>query len=255
MTRYSILAGAWAFVLLAGFPLYSQAPTVATNSLVSAGHLSPFGRNANRAIGDRLVTPGKERVVLLGQLTLGSLGQVSNVQCTIEFPGKLRLDNLSNATSLIWNPAGGGTAKANLNSDQLGLIETLLEDSVDQFLSDEIAGMPRRAFTQSFRTPGAAAGSPAFDVVQVVTSDSAAGDGAHISKLYLFRSDTHLLDRVLYKTAAGRVQTAFLGWTAVNGQMIPMRVTRSVNGSLVMDLKLTGASVGPKLPDSMFGSN
>ena len=64
-------------------------------SYLRKGQLSPYHRDVLRALGDRLETPGKERLVLSGVLARfdGKQTTTSTVNVTAEYPGNLRVDD------------------------------------------------------------------------------------------------------------------------------------------------------------------
>jgi hypothetical protein len=102
----------------------------------------PF-RGIAAALGDRFLTPGKERATFVGTRT--ESGKTSPCTLTYELPNKFRIDDtgLQAATLLFDGATLSGSNRALAEADQ-DRVESLLDDVPDTLLFSRIHGaLPR----------------------------------------------------------------------------------------------------------------
>jgi hypothetical protein len=223
------------------------------------GQLPPHCREYARTLGDRLLVKGKERVILAGTLSLPTAGvAAANVQVTLEPPNKIRIDNLTVASSVAFD--GTTLAKNNgaVAQQDYATIDSFSTDFTDLFLFSQLTGGASRLVTQGARLMdgGKPVDPPVYcDVVHTTVSDTVRGMLRQTMKSYCFNSTTKLLERVSYtdpNSPQTQVQTVYSNWQLIQGQRVPGKVARYENGSQVMLFQLAGATVGPTAADTAF---
>jgi hypothetical protein len=226
------------------------------NRYVRRGLLSPrLALNLN-ALGNRLESPGQERLILMGNLRLGG-EEKREFAAFLEFPDKLRLSfGGRKERVLIFD---GQQTKALLTpADDLDLIETLVYDSAEHFFAAQMQGNATRFLGSRFRMDDGANpdyNGPYFDVYKIADQIKASGQDRP-AKLYYFNSDTLLLERVSYVInrdgAEISVETRLSDWRATDGQQVPRRIERFENEKPVFVLTLWSAAVAHRADDGMF---
>jgi hypothetical protein len=224
---------------------------------IQPGGLMPPLRGALRVMGDRLQRPGKERLTLAGTLTLD--GEATEFALVSEFPGKLRLVLAGGGRGrhvLVFDERDGDRGAA--EGRDADLLETLAFDTAEHFFEGQSRGLGTRLLGTRFRDDGGPGGGESFyDIYQVGESVGVGRAPRLRSKLYLVNSDTQLLERVRYEDGGGaeatRVEVAF-EWQQIDGQRVPRRVTRTVDGKTILTLDVRTASVGPRADDGVFAA-
>jgi hypothetical protein len=204
-------------------------------------------------LGNRLETPGQERLALVGRWRVAGAGQPSEFAATLEFPDKLRLTVAAPQNRVI--TFDGQQTKT---ADALDLIETLVYDSAEHFFAAQMQGNAMRFLGARFRTDDGLTpdyDGPYFDIYKIADQVKASGE-ERPAKLYYFNSDTLLLERVTYVINRGgseiNVETKLSDWHLVNGQQVARRIERLENGSSVFVLTIRSAGLGRRADDSMF---
>lgn len=230
---------------------------------VERSSLPPGLREILKTAGDRTERPGKERLVMAVALTRGVGSQSSPAGLTVEFPGRLRLEEQSGGQTrvIIFDgqsaTAAGGEALGRADED---LIETLVYDSVEHFFVGQARGAATRPLGPDFQSEGDLAaggdGGPSYEVYEVTEAVNVGGGPRERVKLYHFNSDTRLLEKVQYQLqrdgAAVAVEVRLGGWHAVQGQKLPARVVRLENNFPVLTLDITSTTIAPRADDHIF---
>jgi len=225
------------------------------HAYVRRAQLSPRLALNLGALGNRLEQPGKERLILMGNLRLSGDAK-REFAAFLEFPDQLRMsfggpkDRL-----LIFNGQQSLTAPT---SEDLDLIETLVYDSAEHFFAAQMQGHATRFLGARFRTDDGANpdyNGPYFDVYKI-SDQIKASEQDRPAKLYYFNSDTLLLERVMYVInrdgAEIKVETKLSDWRATDGQQVPRRIERCENGKSVFVLTLWSVAVAHRADDGMF---
>lgn len=232
------------------------------DSLIRPALLTPRMSAALRMTGDRLVQPGKERLILTGTLSRPQTGQTMNVRLLREFPRKLRLetDEAGKRTITLFDKdkklMKTGTASNRLDED---LVESLVFDSVESFFRCRMEGMPIRLLGTRFLLEGddsADAGRKYFDIYQTVAPVKIGNKQRTRLKMFCFNSDTLQLERVRYqkgKTDGGTdVEIRFSNWLDIGGLPIPGTIRRLEDGVEALVLDFSSAQFGSKQQDASF---
>jgi hypothetical protein len=210
------------------------------------------------ALGDRLISPGKERVVLAGTLTAGKIA--TQVVLTSELPGKFRLDETGGpARKITFDGASLQSATTQAPADQ-DLMESLFADTPETLLYGTSQGAAIRVLGFRFRSDDGKTPNyqgPYTDVIEFSLPVSVRADRAMHTKLYKFDSGTHLLNSVRYflPTSDPKVKQAvetLITWQTINGQLTPATITRTQDAATVFIFRAVSASVGASASDGLF---
>src|SRR5207245_1603940 len=106
------------------------------------------------ALGDRIQEAGKERLTLAGSITDGQ-NKVTAAKLVWEVPGRLRFDRIGGpAASLIFDDSSGLLNASSVSQSDLGILESLLNDSAEAFIYGFSQGHAHRFVGGRFRTDG-----------------------------------------------------------------------------------------------------
>jgi hypothetical protein len=234
-------------------------PALSAINYVRRGLLWPQLRPMSRALGDRLEKPGKERLILVGAMRRASKRNENRpTRLILEFPDRLRLEEQDGVT--VYNK-DFASSNGVLEKNEQDEVESLLFDFVDHFFAAQMQGAATRFLGSRFRLDDGANPNytgPYYEVYQVTDRIAVKQEVREQPKLYLFNSDTLLLERVRYQVErdgeAVEVEVLISGWRKVDGQQIPGAITRTENGAPVLALSITSAAIGGKLNDGIFGA-
>ena len=232
---------------------------------VERSSLLPGLREVLKTAGDRMERPGKERLVMACTLARGGVSQSSPAALTLEFPGRLRLEEQSGGQARVVTFDGQGAAViggAALGRADEDLIETLVYDSVEHFFVGQVRGAATRPLGPNFQSEGDLAaggdGGPSYDVYELTETVRVGGEPRERVKLYYFNSDTRLLEKVQYQVqrdgAEVRVEVRLGGWHTVQGQKLPASVVRVENNFPVLAIAVTSTAIAPRADDRIFGN-
>jgi hypothetical protein len=233
-------------------------PAVKATGYVSRPYLWPRLRDAVRALGDRVEKPGKERLILTGQMSRASRGSNKlDVRLILEFPNKLRLEEQDRVTT--YDGIALGSSASAMGKAEEDDIESLLFDSAEQFFIGQMQRQGTRELGSGFRAENTGIGNGGvtfYDIYQMVEQRSLKKDVRHQSKFYYFNSATMLLEKVSYQIERdgkpAKVEVRISGWKKVDGQQVPGKIARLVNGAPILELDITSAALGPASPDGIF---
>ena len=210
-------------------------------------------RWALNELGTRLERPGKERLILTGELQQSA--ESLPVQLVLEFPDRLRFVHSRGAGRTI--TFDGKETKARGSASDLNerdLVDSLVYDSADHFFISLTRGGAIRAAGSRFLSD-----EGTYTDVYELTDSVHGNSRQHLqTKSYHFNSDTLLLEKVRYFSepdgAGIRVETRFAGWKTTDQQKIPTRVTRLENGALVWTLLIKSVELKSGSDDGIFNT-
>jgi hypothetical protein len=216
-------------------------------------------RPVSKALGDRLEKPGKERLILAGDLRRASKKNKSRpARLILEFPDRLRLEEQDGVT--IYNNDDFAYSNGILKKNERCEVESLLFDFVDHFFAAQMRGATTRFLGSRFRLDNGENPyytGPFYELYQVTDRILVKQEVREQPKLYFFNSDTLLLELVRYKIERGgdpvEVEVLISGWRKVDGQQIPSAITRTEDSAPVLALSITSAAVSGKQNDGIFG--
>jgi hypothetical protein len=264
-----LAAGAFALTGRARWAVVSQPlkqdlavaqPTPNLNGYVLRAALRHSLGNALGVLGDRLEKPGKERLTMLG--TLRRQGSTQAVPCRLflEWPRRVRLEE-QGAQPRVYGSDGNDkwALGSPLSVADQEVIETLAFDSAEGFFQGQVQGFATRALSTRARADNGTTPNytgPFYDIYQV--SDRI-GSGLALRmqpKLFLFNSNTLLLERVRYQIERASnptpVEVQISGWQSLNGQQVPTSISRLEGGASVLTLTITSAAFGQRQNDGIF---
>ena len=228
------------------------------NAYVRRAQMSPrLAMNLN-ALGNRLEKPGQERLALVGTWRVAGTAQQREFAATLEFPDKLRLTVGGPQNRVITFDGEQTKAAQTPAADDLDLIETLAYDSAEHFFAAQMQGNAMRFLGARFRTDDGSTpdyDGPYYDVYKIADQIKASGE-ERSAKLYYFKSDTLLLERVTYVVNRGgseiNVETKLTDWRVIDGQQVARRIERSENGKSVFVLTMRSVGLGRRADDNIF---
>lgn len=208
-------------------------------------------RWALNELGNRLEQPGKERLIVTGELQRRS-GSVP-VQLILEFPGQLRLVVQDSSTYVVTFDGNEAKVLGSLpDVRERDLIESIVHDSVDHFFTSQRRGAAVNALGSRFLSDD----GTYRDIYELTDSfNGNAGRRVH-TKTYHFNSDTLMLEKVRYLTDRGeasiQVETRFADWQTTEQQKLPTRITRLENGDAVWTLLVKSIALRSMSDDGIF---
>jgi hypothetical protein len=207
-----------------------------------------------RLLGDRLRKPGKERVVMTGTLVQSS-GAAASVTLVRELAGNVRIEKQGGKGPIVFNP-GDGKAVEDVGQDDEGLLESLAYDWPDQLFVAHGDGTAMRLVVPKaqLRQNGKLTGQ-FYDIYEVRDEIQTGKTTRMRSAHFWLNSDTDLLERVLYRSPSGRVVVKYSQWAVIEGQRIPGRVERLVDGKPSFTLTFTSAAFAASDKSAGVGQN
>lgn len=218
------------------------------------------------ALGSRLEKTGFERTTLIGTISRPnqSGGAKLPLRLFLERPGRVRLEEQNGSrkqTTIFDDQSGKGLSKdgETPTEDDENKIETLAFDITDRFFLGLIDGQAARLIGLRFRMDDGKTANytgPFYDVYQMLDDVGVTGERRSQHKLFLFNSNTHLLEIVRYELTRNgqktKVEIQYKGWQQFNGHTFPTNWTRTENRTPVWTLEFSSVIVGPSLPDNIF---
>jgi len=214
------------------------------------------------ALGDRLEKPGRERVTLQGNVIFAGASQHLPITLVWELPGRLFIALQRGADQRTLTFDGEKViGNRQIDSPEHVLLETLFYDGAERFFTSQMGEATSRHLGSNFRTDDGTTADyagPFYDIYQLTDTLRTGSEVRRQSKLYLFNSQTKLLEYVRYTLMrdgqAVNVEVQMTDWRRVQGQQVPRRIKRLENGSSVFDLTITTVAHGPRLADEIFGT-
>jgi len=221
---------------------------------VNRMRLRPQLRDAIRVLGDRLEKPGKERLILTGQLSRDQ-GEKQNVRLILEYPDKLRLEEASGVT--VFDGKDLKSSKAKLSKKEEDEIESLLSDSVEHFFEGQSNGQATRFLGSRFRMDDGLAQNyrgPFYEVYFVNDQAKVKKEKGAQPKEYYLNSDSLLLERIRYEAqdTKAKFEVQFSDWQKFDDQLIPRRITKLENGTPTLSLTISSVATGARQSDTIF---
>jgi hypothetical protein len=207
------------------------------------------------ALGERVVVPGKEKVILMGRYVDASGNRPAQV--TYQAPGLVRLDGFKpGPTSLTFD--GSRTSGANTALDD-AVVETFIMDTAEGMLSSTRAGAGLRLLGRQFQPNPKKFPTytgPRFDIYEVVAPVRSRQNQLVRLKRYYFDSKTGWLLRTRYRDASSSphitIETRFSEWRTVDRSAYPGRIDRYENGQPVFSFVVVNVSAGPRVEPAAF---
>jgi hypothetical protein len=256
--------GAWLLALLqialVSLPsMYAQtsAPTAASAAMVQPAAIPSSARVLLAAQGDRLTTPGKERLTVQASMTDSNGSRTARIIWGM--PGRFRYDETGGGKTIAFDSKAAASALSMPAAADLDLVETLFSDGAESFFENLGSGVAYRFLGYGFRADDGTTPSytgPVHDIYQVLVPLTFRKDQTARPKFFYFDSRTRLLAKVRYAVppSAGStvVETVYSGWTQVNGQMLPGKIERSENGKITLSVTSQVASFSAAATDGVF---
>ena len=207
------------------------------------------------ALGDRVKSAGKERVLLTGTLQLGAQ-PAAPATVTLELPGRLRIEHAAGRARVLVFDLTESKGRAVIDDEDEELIESLGLDNAEQFLDqlDERASV--RLLGHGFRLLNETGFGSSVDIYEVAVPMPSRRDKQVRIKHFMFDTQTGLMRRVAYTISKGgvsvRVETVLSDYAPIEGNNLPGRIVRRENGREVMRFQRTAAAISPRANDNAF---
>lgn len=260
MSRLSRYLASTAMFLVANHVvnLSAQTPGPLARPHLSASSLPAHVSGLAPALGNRLVRPGKERMVITGVLRQG----VGEFPLTLiwELPGKFRLEMRDPQPRTIVSDGQQHRVAGGAITDQdQQRMESLVGDTAESFLFQVRGGVGTRLLGRRFRTDDGRRPNyqgPLFDIFVIGGPALVRTDRVPRQKMFYFDSRTGLLQSVRYmilkQGSQVVVQTQFSEWRLVDGQFVPGLIARREGTENVFSYRVMTAAFGPQVSDNTF---
>jgi hypothetical protein len=200
------------------------------------------------AAGDRYYKPGHERVVATGTIVRGAAAAVP-VQVTWEFPGKVQIEESGSITT--YNSASPN--QPNRSSAQMDTLETLVEDTIDGFLTAHAGNAGTHVIGRGFQVDGHP--GQFLDIIRLTAKSGVRPSATTTIKEYQMDSRSRLLAVTAYHTATNvAVAVSFSNWQNTQGQLLSKTIVRSENGVAVFTLNFITVAYSAAANDGKFGN-
>jgi hypothetical protein len=213
---------------------------------VRAGALWPQLRWNLRALGDRLERPGKEQVVLTGTMTRAGTPIPAPAVLNLEAPNRITVTTQSGLQNQVLTFDSTPASWAALTLAERDLVETLFFDNAESFFFGQMKGSATRCLGFRFRLDES---NTSYDIYAVANGSTLPSSNVQGTKLFLFNSDTHLLDLVRYQVGRNgnsiRVEVRLGNWQELGGQKVARRIDRFENGTNVMTFSIDNVVFAP----------
>lgn len=232
----------------------SSADNSKTNKLVATHRISSSHRAFLKSAGDRYEKEGKERLILVGTAELFSNGVKSStlrVRVTLEFPDRLKIENLENGERVNFDGAVSQKSAGGLSKQDLDLAESLLSDSTDGFFAALLHGAAAKTIGSYYQLSPMDK-SAYCSLVQLRDVVKVRNESQSSVKVYCFDSQTGKLRSVRYASGGSAIETGFADWMDVAGQPVPRKVVRLENGKQTIVVSITAASMSTTAADGFF---
>lgn len=227
---------------------------------LDGGKVPAFAEPLLRVMGDRLVRPGKERLVING--TLSDAGGVRAIRFISEIPMKARIEDFAGMGATVTLDVEGRvqSSKGSASDSDLDLLETLALDRAEGILYSLAQGNAGRFLGRGFR-PARGLGKqyrgPVYDIVDVTAPTLFRTEKPERFRRCYFDSATGLLLKVQYEQVRDgrtvKVETVFGGWGEVDGQQVPRVIERLEDGQTAFTFQATALGLTGKANDGVFG--
>ncbi|HZS45953.1 MAG TPA: hypothetical protein VFC63_12690 [Blastocatellia bacterium] len=228
---------------------------------VQRARLQPLLRAALETIGDRLEKPGKEAVVITGQLTRNTAkGQVTGpVRIILQQPNHIRIEEPGSNNHITTFDGQSARASAGLADrfDQ-DLIESLVYDSADRFFLGQMQELSAKLLGSGYRLDDGADPnySGGYYHLYQIRDHISIAEGRDQFKQYFINRDSLLLELVRYDLVRDSrtvgVEIHLNNWQEKDGQRFPASIVRFENKQQVMALTINSINVGAKLDNGLF---
>jgi hypothetical protein len=219
-----------------------------------ASERNPFERmpqpvkRLTAALGDRARAPGKERIVLAGQLS-DDRGAPIKARVILQLPDLVRLEGFR-AGNLAISFDGEARARGATQADE-SLLETFAMDTAEGMLRSIQAGA--YAEIAGLSVADSETGRP-YDIYEVISPVRTTADQRLRSKHYFFDSQTGYLAFTRYSDGPlhANVEVRFSEWRVVEGSAYPGRIDRLDNGRPTFSFIVSQVSAGPRSEPAEF---
>jgi hypothetical protein len=189
---------------------------------------------------------------MTGVLTIGGSHHqvtIARIQDDAGERTSIALDN--GPATLVWDGTNGAVSGGSpAAGSERSLIERLALDSPDQFIMAQLRAASYQTIASSARPVSAANNNnytgPVWDIVRV--AEPARGN-PHLPlsafRLYHINVGTGLLDKVVSVEDGQPIEADVLAWANQGGDLVPSHITWNQGSQVLMDLTLTGVSLGP----------
>lgn len=206
-------------------------------------------------VGTRLASPGRERLNVVGTLTMAGKSIPGSV--VWELPGKLRIERLGEKVITATAPPLAVTpAQEALSAAEDDLVESLLNDRQEAFLYEVRNGsMPRSVARLVYQSKEAALREtgPVFDIYETAAQPDKRARASARAKRYFFDSFSGQLGKVVYLIDRDGqklvVETLLSNWQILEGVRLPLTIERRHNGAVIFTFVAASVVVSARSSD------
>ncbi len=205
------------------------------------------------ALGPRVQAPGQERLVLDGVLVQGD--SKTPLRVIRELPGLLRIEAAGGAGNALVFDGRNLTGRTGTGVKDEDLAEMFEIDSSEHFLNN-ISTAPLRMLGQRFHVRGETGFGAEVDLFEMVVPIRFGRETIMRTKQFMFDTRTGLLRRVAYRIQTGpqtfNIQTVLSDYSQAQGDALPGRIDRVVNGTAAFTFVRNSAALLPAAADNAF---
>ena len=243
--RISLVIVGTALALLGQVP---KPETKALNSEKLQGPIKPYYRAAEKRLGKT----GSERIT--GNATLSTGGAVGEqISFVLEFPGKIRITGQGKNAMYTGEDRD---KKSPVETSLQDAVESMLEDSIDGFLSAVTEKATIRYVGSGLRLADPQTGAIRYgDLVQVSRNERAGKASRGLTKDYWFDSATQRLWQVRYWDQGPKAEpivTILEDYVSSGDLVIARRIRRLRGNQEQLKIEITTAQLSAKTSDQVF---
>jgi hypothetical protein len=209
--------------------------------------LQPAADRIRRRLGRRFQESGREISESAGDLTIGAERHSIVIIRSRDDDGERVAIGLDGGPpNYAWNANDGAqTQGKSATGIERSLIERVVLDSPEQFVLAQLRGSAYYTAARSVR-PAEAGDSedyqgPIWDVIQITEANDRPNKPESASRLFYINNATGLIDRTLSRDQSGAIAAKFADWVNLNGEMLPLRTTWTLDRQVIMELVLSSA--------------
>jgi hypothetical protein len=235
-----------------------NAPSKVSPPINVAG-LPPELRAVATTLGDRLWTPGKERLTISGNMTRS--GNTYPATVTFELPNYFRFDEGGqDRDTLAFDGKSSWASYGSLKEEDEGLIESFLDDAAEPMFFSLQRGSTMRLIARGAQlevAKGPVYSGPSASIYEIIGRPWSQHDNGLRQKHYYFDSRTLFPALVRYRVKKSDgsvvlVETARTNWATTSGQAVPGAVSRSESGKSMFAFQVSAASFSAAASDGWF---
>jgi hypothetical protein len=210
--------------------------------------LQPEAFNMSRRLGQRFAPAKRQQSILTGTVTIGSEQRVlQTTRKQTDAGERVEIAVVGSLGLLTWEASQGALSSgARAGASDRELIERLVLDSPDQFVLAQLRGASYFTVARNVRPANAGDGytGPLWNIIRIGDPEPDEAKRPQSRwRLYYLNAVTGFIERIESEAQGQRIVVEMSGWTDVNGEKVPSRITWTHQGQTLMEYRLTSFAV------------